>query len=200
MRSGLRSPNLGWRSLGSPNLGSLNLGSFNLGALRLGAVNLALISFYFIPAWGGGALRALISPFGGLQDRTHAAAAFYFSELFNFGFSGLVLTSHILAGIKLVSVAAFVAYVIEFARAWVIGRAADRETIDVVLILAVVGLVLGALPAMAVGDAAIVRLCATQIALIAGAVMVIAVERNLAAAVADDAVAAPKGNTAFGNI
>ena len=84
---------------------------------------------------------ALISPYNGLEDRVHATAAIYFRQLFDLGFNGLVVTSHVLAGIKLVIVAAFVAYLIEFARAWATGREADRETIDVVLILAVVGIV-----------------------------------------------------------
>lgn len=172
-------------------LNSLSFKSFNLHALRLGPVNLVLLAFYFIPAWGGGALRALISPYGGLlREPLHAAAAFGFNDMFDLGFRGLVLASQILAGIKLVIAAAFAAYAIEFARAWVIGRDADRDTIDVVLVLAVVGLVLGALPAMAVGDATIVRLCATQIALIAGAVLVIMVERQIAAVpAASDATA-----------
>ncbi len=171
-------------------IGSLSFKSFNLHALALGSVNLVLVAFYFVPVWGKGALLALISPYGGLlRDPVHAAAAFGFNAMFDLGFRGLVLASQILAGIKLVIATAFAAYVIEFARAWVMGRAADRDTIDVVLVLAVVGLVLGAVPAMVVGDAAIVRLCATQIALIAGAVLVILVERHIAAASAASGVA-----------
>ena len=91
------------------------------------------------------------------------------------------LTSHILAGVKLVIAAAFVAYLIEFARSWVTGREADRETIDVVLILAVVGIIICVLPALALGDAAMIRLYATQMLLVAGAITVIVVERHLAA-------------------
>lgn len=146
----------------------------------LGSVNLALLSLYFIPVWGRDAVRALISPYHGLEDRAQAAAASYFGQLFDLAFSGLVLTSHILAGVKLVIAAAFVAYVIEFARSWVIGRDPDRETIDVVLILAVVGIIICMLPALALGDAALIRLYATQLLLLAGAIATIVVERHLA--------------------
>jgi uncharacterized membrane protein len=138
------------------------------------------LSLYFIPVWGRDAVRALISPYNGLEDRAHAAAASFFGQLFDLGFSGLVLTSHILAGVKLVIAAAFVAYVIEFARAWAMGRDADRETIDVLLILAVADIVICALPALALGDAALIRLYATQLLLLAGAITIIVVERHLA--------------------
>ncbi len=130
-------------------------------SLRLptvGSVNLALLSLYFFPVWGREAIRTMMSPAGGLADGAHTVAAIYFRQLFDLGFNGLVLTSHALAGVKLVIAAAFVAYVIEFARAWATGREADRQTIDVVLILAVVGIVIGALPALALGEAQVIRL------------------------------------------
>jgi hypothetical protein len=58
------------------------------------------------------------------------------------------------------------------------GRGTERETTDVVLIMAAVGVALCALPA-ALGDPALLRLCAAQTSLVAGAIMVIAVERRL---------------------
>jgi len=148
--------------------------------LSLGAVNLALLSFYFFPVWGREAIRALMSPYNGLNEREHATATIYFCQLFDLSFNGLVLASHVLAGVKLVIAAAFVAYIIEFARSCAIGREPDRETVDVVLILAVVGIILHALPALALGDAAMSRLYATQILLIAGAITIIVVERHIA--------------------
>lgn len=149
--------------------------------ISLGAVNLALLSVYFFPVWGRDALRVLISPYNGLNDRVHATATLYFCQWFDLSFSGLVLASHALAGVKLVIAAAFVAYIIEFARSCAIGREPDRETIDVVLILAAVGIALHALPALALGEAAMMRLSATQILLMAGAISIIVVERHLEA-------------------
>jgi hypothetical protein len=158
----------------------VQLCSVRLGPLRLGAVNLALLSLYFIPVWGRDAVRALISPYNGLEDRAHAAAAGFFGQLFDLGFGGVVLTSHILAGIKLVIAAAFLSYAIEFARSWAVRREVDRETIDVVLILAAANIVIYTLPALALGDAALIRLYATQMLLLAGAITIIVVERHLA--------------------
>jgi hypothetical protein len=148
-------------------------------SLTLGTVNLALLSLYFFPVWGRGAYRALVSPYNGLEDRVHATAAIYFRQLFDLGSGGLVLTSHMLAGVKLVIAAAFVAYLIEFTRALAVRREPDRETVDVVLILAAVGILLHAVPAMVLGDAAMVRLFAAQLMLVAGAITVIVVERHV---------------------
>jgi hypothetical protein len=146
---------------------------------RLGAANLALISVYFAPMWGRDAVRALMSPYNGLEDKVHSAAAIYFRQLFDLGLDGLMRTSNVLAGVKLVIAAGFVAYAIEYARSLFSGRDVDRGTVDVVLALAFAGIAVWALPALALDDAALVRTYATQLLLVAGAVIVILVERHV---------------------
>jgi hypothetical protein len=150
------------------------------GSLTLGSINLALLSLYFFPVWGRDAFQALVSPYNGLNDRVHATAAIYFSQLFDLSHNGLMIASHVLAGMKFVIAVAFVAYLIEFARSFATGREPDRETVDVVLILAMVGILLHAVPALALGDPAMIRVYATQLLLIAGAMTVIVVERHVA--------------------
>jgi hypothetical protein len=156
----------------------LNL--LGLKSLSLGSVNLALVSLYFFPLWGRGALRALVSPYNGLEDRAQAAAAIYLRQLFDLGSSSLVTIAHVLAGIRLVVAMAFACYLIEFARSLAVRREVDRDTTDVVLILAVIGVALSALSALALGDAAAMRLAATQTLMVAGAITIVAVERHLA--------------------
>lgn len=146
---------------------------------RLGAVNLALISLYFAPLWGADAMRTLTSPFNGFEDRVHAAVALYFRHLFDFTLLDFIRVSNLLGGIKLVVAAGFVAYLIEFARALATGREVDRATLDVVLLLAVGTIVIWAAPALALGDAALIRLHATHLLLVAGAVFVVVVERQI---------------------
>ena len=146
---------------------------------RLGPVNLALVALYFTPVWGRDALQALLSPYAGLDNRAHAAVASYFRELFDFGLEGLIRTSNVLAGIKLVIAAGFVAYLIDFARAVVVGRELNRETADGVLALAASATLVWALPALTLDDPGLVRLSATQLMLVAGAVVVITVERQV---------------------
>src|SRR4051812_44484472 len=86
-------------------------------AANLGAANLALVALYFAPVFGCDAVRALLSPYRGLEDRVQAAATVYIGRLFNFGLNGLTTASGALASVKLVIAAGFLAYLIEFARA-----------------------------------------------------------------------------------
>ncbi len=165
---------------------------------RLGLVNFALVSAYFVPVWGHEALRVLTSPYNGFEDRAQAVAASYFRELFDLGLAGLLRTSELLAGLKLVIAAAFVAYLIEFARALATRREPNRETVDVVLLLAVAGAMVWFLPALKLGDGDLVRLQATQLLLLLGAAIVILIERQieqaraaLAATIAQRQEAAP---------
>jgi hypothetical protein len=145
----------------------------------LGSTNLALIACYFAPTWGRDALRALTSPFNGFEDRVQAAAASYFRDMFDFGLDGLLRTSSVLAGTKLIVAAGFFAYLIEYFRAVAMRREPNRETLDLVLLLAVAAMVVWALPAFALDNAAMIRLYATQFMMLVGAAVVIMIERNL---------------------
>lgn len=146
---------------------------------RLGAVNAALISVYFVLVWGSDALHALMSPFHGFEDPAHATAASYFRGLFDLNLDGLIRTSQILAGIKLVIAGAFVAYLIDFSRALVMRREANRETLDWVLLFASAALALWAWPALGSGIPGLIRLHATQFLLLTGALVVLVMERQV---------------------
>jgi hypothetical protein len=146
---------------------------------RLGTANLALLPLYFVPVWGADAVRTLKSPFAGLEDRVYGAMANFLQQIFGFGLDGLLWVSNLVAAIKLVAVAGLVAYGIEFARSLVMRRDVDRATLDAVIALTVVAVVTSAVPALALEDAALIRLYATQILLVAGAVVVITVERYI---------------------
>jgi hypothetical protein len=145
---------------------------------RLGAVNAALVSLYFAPVWGLESLRVMTSPFSGFEDRAHATAASYFRAMFDFGLDGLVRTSMGLAGLKFVIAAGFVAYLIEFARGLAVGREPNRETLDIVLLLASLVVMLWAWPALMSRDPALIRLEATQFLLLSGAMILLVIERQ----------------------
>ncbi len=146
---------------------------------RLGLVNLALVSLYFVPVWGDDALRALMSPFNGFEDRAHAAVAVHVRDLFDLGLTGLIRASGMLAGVKMVITAGFVAYLIEFARALVTQREPNRETVDTVLLSALAAITVWISCAIGLGDAEVVRLEATQFLLLVGAAVVITIERHV---------------------
>jgi hypothetical protein len=146
----------------------------------LGLVNFALVSGYFVPAWGHDALRVLTSPFNGFDDRAHAVAAIYLRDLFDLGLTGLIRMSQMLAGLKMVIAAAFVAYLIEVARAVVTRREPNRETVDIVLLLALATCLIWLVPTVKLGDVGLIRLQATQFLLLVGAAVVIVIERHVA--------------------
>jgi len=146
---------------------------------RLGAVNAAIISLYFASVWGVDALRALMSPYYGFEHRAQAVAGSYYRALFDLHLEGLGRLANALSGVKFVIAAGFVAYLIDFTRGFVVAREPNRETLDAVLLAAVISLMLWAWPALAAGDGGLIRLYATQFLLLTGAMIVIAVERQL---------------------
>lgn len=167
---------------------------------NLGAANLALISLYFAPVFGRDAVRALLSPYGGLEDRVQAAATNYIGQMFTVGLNGLTMASCVLAGIKLVIAASFLAYAIEYARSLAVGREVDRSTLDLVLLLATGAVAVWAIPSLALSDPALIRVCATQLVLVAGAIAVIMITRQVrqpAGAAAASREAAPANSVVW---
>jgi hypothetical protein len=156
----------------------------------LGQVNFAVVSLYFVPAWGRDALRVLTSPYNGFEDRAHAAAAIYVRDLFDLGLTGLIRASEMLAGIKMVVAAAFLAYLIEFARGLATRREPNRETVDVVLLLGLAAAVIWIVPTLMRGDPDLIRLQATELLMLVGAAVVISVERHMEQSVQARATAA----------
>src|SRR5215831_5765664 len=118
---------------------------------RLGEVNLALVSLYLVPVWGSQAVRALRSPYNGFDDRAHAAVAAFIRNAFDFGLTGLMRTSSLLSALKLVIAAAFLACLIELARALVTRREPDARTIDAVLLAGLALTTLRMLPLLLAG-------------------------------------------------
>jgi len=148
-------------------------------SIRLGSVNAALVSAYFAVVWGRDAVRALTSPFNGFEDPSHAAAASYVRDLFDFTLDGLIRTAQLLAAVKLVAAVAFVAYLIDFSRALWMRREPNRETLDWVLLLASLAMSLWAWPVLRSADPGMIRLLATQFLLLTGAMVVIVMERQI---------------------
>jgi hypothetical protein len=148
-------------------------------SVRLGSVNAAIIAIYFAWAWGADGLRALTSPFHGFEDPVHAAAAAYMRALFDLDLRGLMHASDALAAGKFVIAIGFLAYLIDFARALAVGRDINRETLDTVLLAASIAIIFWAWPALKSGDAALIRVNATQFLLLCGAMIVLLIEHHL---------------------
>jgi hypothetical protein len=148
-------------------------------APRLGPYNLALAACYFAPVWTSEAIGALTSPYVGLTDPIHAGAAIRLRGFLGFAPERLFDVASCLAAFKLVVVASLVAYVIEFSRAIVANRAPDRATTNTVLVLAVAAVAIWIMPALAFEPAAATHAHVAQLLLVAGALIVITIERHL---------------------
>jgi len=142
----------------------------------IGSVNAALIAIYFSIAWGSQGYAALISPFMGLDDPAHWTAAAYFRDLLDLRVGGFTRAGALLGGVKFSVAAAFAAYLILFFGGLMVGREPAREIIESVLTLAVIGILIFAVPALAAGDAGATRLYATELLMVIGAAIVLIVE------------------------
>jgi hypothetical protein len=157
---------------------------------RLGPYNLALVACYAAPTWGTEAIKALTSPYGGLIDPMHAAAAVRLRVMLNLEPERLIDVANWLAAFKLVVVAALLAYVIEFARAVLSDRAPDRATTDAVLALAVVAVAIWIMPALVFDPTAVTQAHVAQLLMVAGALIVSTIERHIEEMAASAALAA----------
>ena len=146
---------------------------------RLGPYNLALVACYTAPTWGAEAIKALTSPYGGLIDPVHAAAAVRLRAILNLPPEQLLDVANWLAAFKLVVVASLLAYVIEFGRAVLSDRAPDRATTDTVLALAVVAVAVWIMQAIVFDPAAVTEAHVAQLLLVAGALIVSTIERHV---------------------
>jgi len=140
---------------------------------------LALVACYAAPTWGAEAIKALTSPYGGLIDPVHAAAAVRLRVMLNLAPEQLIDVANWLAAFKLVVVAALLAYVIEFARAVLSDRAPDRATTDTVLALAVVAVAIWIMQAIVFDPAAVTQAHLAQLLMVAGALIVSTIERHI---------------------
>src|SRR5262249_43957665 len=109
----------------------------------------------------------------------HAVVAIWLREVFDLTLEGLMRISGALAGLKLVIAAGLLSYLIELARAVAAGREPDPVTSNGALALAAIGVGIWAVPPLLLADPALIRLSATQLMLVAGAVVVVTVEDHI---------------------
>jgi len=94
------------------------------------------------------------------------------------GIDGMLVASQVLAGLKLLVVAAMVAFYIDVIRAVAERREPDRATIDTGLTLAFISILILAPSALMIDDHELARTVATQIMLLCGPIIVTMFERD----------------------
>jgi len=145
----------------------------------VGHFNIALVAIYVVPLFGLQAVQALTSQVYGLDQPDMLAVATFYRQAFDLDPGGLAAVASTLAGIKLVIASLFLAVLVDFLRGIQSEEGSDGATIDAALLFGAIGIAAWAIPAYYSGSTEVFRLHATHVLMVAGAVVLVAMERLL---------------------
>ena len=144
---------------------------------RISSFNGALLAAYFIPTWTIVAFRIVISPIQGLYERPNVSVALFISDHLQLSAMTTVRAAWLLALGKLTVVAFFVIFLVLIARASIRKAGGCNEALAIALAIGSVISFASMLMASAVGEAAALRLHATEFMMLLGTAIVMLVER-----------------------
>jgi hypothetical protein len=144
---------------------------------RISSFNGALLAAYFIPTWTIIAFKIMISPIHGFYERPNISIALFVSDFLQLGGTGAVRAAWLLALGRLTVVAFFAIFVVLISRPAV--RKAGGCDEALAMALGIGSLISFASMVMAAnfGEAAALRLHATELLLLLGTAIVLLVER-----------------------
>ena len=144
---------------------------------KLGTFNGALVAAYIIPTWAIPAIKIAMSPVHGLYyERANMAVALFVSDYLQLGTLATVRFAWLLALAKLTVVAFFALFVALVARASTRDRGETNEALAIALALGSVVSFVCMVLAAKVGEAAGLRLHATELLLLLSIAIVMLVE------------------------
>ncbi len=143
---------------------------------RLSTFNGALLASYFIPAWTIAALKIWISPVRGLFDPANAAAGMFFSDHFSWTGLQTVRFAWLFALGKFVVAAFFLLFLILIVRESIRRKASCDEALSYALLLGSIISMASLLSASALGEAAALRLHASETLALIGAGIILLVD------------------------
>jgi hypothetical protein len=151
---------------------------------RIGSFNGAVLAAYFIPAWTIVACQIIASPVHGLYERPSIGVALFISDHLHLSGMSTVRAAWLLALARL-TVVAFFATFVAFVT-WPRTRRAGASNEPLAIALGVGSLISFASMVMAsqVGEAAALKLHATELLLLLGTAIVLVMERPARAPVA----------------
>jgi hypothetical protein len=138
---------------------------------RISSFSGILLAAYFIPTWAIVAWRIVISPVQGLFERPNVSVAFFISDHLQLGSMSMVRIAWLLALSRLLVVAFFAIFV------WFALRAMIRKTEDQKEPLAIALAIGSVILASKVGEIEALRMHATELLMMLGAVVVMVFER-----------------------
>jgi hypothetical protein len=143
---------------------------------RISTVNGALLALYFIPAWTIVAYKIIVSPVHGLYDLPNVAVALFLSDHLRFAATNTVRFAWLLALGKTTVVAFFAVFLVMTTRASVRKSGGCDEALALALGIGSLITFGSMVMASRVGEMAAMRLHATELLLLLGGAILMAVE------------------------
>jgi len=143
---------------------------------RISSFNGALLAAYFIPTWTIIAFRIMVSPIHGFYERPNIAVALFVSDHLHLATTGTLRAAWLLALGRLIVVGLFAVFLVLLARPKIRKSGGCDEALSIALLIAsVISFVATVMASMAGEDAAL-RLHATELLILLGNAIVLAVE------------------------
>jgi hypothetical protein len=143
---------------------------------RITTVNGLLLALYFVPAWSVAASRIVVFPIRGIYERANIGPALFVNDTFQLSMLGTVRFAWLLALAKFVVVAYFLLFAMLTLRPVGGRRAGGDEALALALLLGSVVSVASMLAASYVGEAAAIRLHATESLMLLGGSALLAID------------------------
>jgi hypothetical protein len=151
-------------------------GGMSTNSWRISTVNGALLAFYFIPAWTIVAFKIMVSPVHGLYDLPNVSVAIFLSDHLHFAAMNTVRFAWLLALGKMTVVAFFAVFLIMTTRASIRKTGGCDEALAMALAIGSIITFASMVMASRVGEIAAMRLHATELLLLLGTAILMAVE------------------------
>ncbi|MEO6945464.1 MAG: hypothetical protein ABI146_00570 [Nitrobacter sp.] len=143
---------------------------------RISTVNGALLALYFIPTWTVVAFKIMVSPVHGLYDLPNVSVALFLSDHLHFAAMNLVRFAWLLALSKMTAVAFFAVFLVMTTRASIRKTGGCDEALAMALGIGSFITFGNMVMASWVGEVAATRLHATELLLLLGTAILMAVE------------------------
>ncbi|WJR76096.1 hypothetical protein [Bradyrhizobium sp. NP1] len=144
---------------------------------RISSISGVLLAAYFIPTWTMNALRIMVSPVHGLYERPNISLALFISDHLQLNALSTMRAAWLLALGRLTVVAFFALFVALLTRTRMRENGGSDEALGIALgigsLISFAGMVLAA----QAGEPAALKLHATELLLLLGTAIVLAVER-----------------------
>jgi len=148
---------------------------------KLSAFNGTLVAAYLIPAWAVPAIKIVISPVHGLfYEPANVAAALFVSDYLQLGVTATVRFAWLLALAKLTVVAFFALFIVTAVRGATRNRGGSDEALTIAVALGTLVSFASMVMAAKIGEAAALRLHATELLLLLSIGIIMQVETLLA--------------------